>query len=300
MYHHTVRERPLSRLRSLLILSLALAAITAPIGLWSAAAEQAPASTGRTPVKIAVALPPQAFVAEELFGAAVAVSVLIPQGMSHESYEPTMRQLRALSSSDAYLSLGHRHFTFESEWLARIMSERASLKTINCAKGVALNAQDIHYWLAPSAMRLMIENVAREVGPLTTLAADQLEERKRALLARVSSLEEELAAKLGPFRGRAFLVFHPSWGYFAEQYGLEQLALENEGKEPGPRHIESIIARARAAKVRVVFIEPGMARQSAEAVAKELGATIEVLDPLAYDWIGNLRQVGEKVAASFR
>ena len=273
--------------------------LVSPFRLCAVRAESAPPLAQGDAVKVTVAIPPQAFVANELFGPYISVSTLIPQGMSHESYEPTVRQVRALSDSRAYISLGHRRFTFESQFLSGLIAEQRNLTLINSAKNIKLRDDDIHYWLAPAAMRQMIENVEHDLVPVISGDATVLAQRKSDLMGRVDALEQELTTMLVPYRGRSFLVFHPSWGYFASQFGLEQLALEHEGKEPGPRHIESMLMRARAAKVKVVFIEPGMARQSAEAVAAELGGSVEVLDPLAYDWIANLRQVATRLKASF-
>jgi zinc transport system substrate-binding protein len=108
-------------------------------------------------------------------------------------------------------------------------------------------------------------------------------------------VDAELEETLRPLRGGILFVFHPAFGYFAEEYGLEQAAIEVEGHEPGPRELEKIISRAKERGVRVIFVQPQFSKKSAEAVARSIGGAVIPIDPLAYDWLDNLKRIGEKV-----
>jgi zinc transport system substrate-binding protein len=114
--------------------------------------------------------------------------------------------------------------------------------------------------------------------------------------ADVASLDEEIRSLLEGKRGRAFLVFHPAWGYFAEAYGLEQIAIETDHREPDPRRLGELIQRARAERIGTIFVQPQFDTASAEMIAQEIGARIEPIDPLAYDWDENLRRVARLLA----
>jgi zinc transport system substrate-binding protein len=112
-------------------------------------------------------------------------------------------------------------------------------------------------------------------------------------------LDRELAAILAPHRGRSFFVFHPTWGYFAHDYGLRQVAIEQEGNPPTDRELTRLQERARAARIRTLFVQPQIAGRGAEAVAAAVGATVVRLDPLAVDVPANLRSVARRLAESF-
>ncbi len=109
------------------------------------------------------------------------------------------------------------------------------------------------------------------------------------LLADLDALDAETAAALEPLRGRAIYVFHDAFGYFADAYGLRQVAIETGGKEPGPRHVAELIDRARADGVRVIFVQPQFSTMSAEAIAREIGGAVVPFDPLARDYIAGMR-----------
>jgi zinc transport system substrate-binding protein len=95
-------------------------------------------------------------------------------------------------------------------------------------------------------------------------------------------------------------VFHPAWGYLAAGLGLEQVAVEQEGKEPSPAELAALVDRARADRVRVVFVQPQGSPDAALVFAREVGARVEVIDPLARDWPDNLRRVAEALAGALR
>ncbi|MEJ5349233.1 MAG: zinc ABC transporter substrate-binding protein [Desulfosoma sp.] len=155
---------------------------------------------------------------------------------------------------------------------------------------------DPHVWLSPP----MVMNMARTMS-LALMEADPedragYEARYISFLMGVAALDLEISRIfLNAKPPRAFYVFHPSWGYFAEAYGLQQVAVEFEGKEAKPHHLKEIIASGKQAGVRTLFVQPQFSKKAAEMVAKEMGAKLEVIDPLAENWMDNLRQVSYRI-----
>jgi zinc transport system substrate-binding protein len=110
-------------------------------------------------------------------------------------------------------------------------------------------------------------------------------------------LDGELRGVLAGKQGLQFIVFHPAWGYFAHAYGLKQVPIEIEGKEPKPAQLKELIEHARKHQIKVVFVQPQFSSKSAEQVAKEIGGQVAFVDPLALNWAENLREVGTKFKA---
>ena len=142
--------------------------------------------------------------------------------------------------------------------------------------------------------------MARVLAELDPANAEVYAANLTSLQAELDALNVELAATLAPAKGREFMVFHPAWGYFADAYGLIEVAIEHEGKEPGPAELQKLIDRARGKGIQAIFVQPQFSRRAAETIAREIGAQVVVADPLAADWAVNLRQVAESFAAAAR
>lgn len=245
---------------------------------------------------VVVSVPPQAYLVEQLAGDLVATEVLIPPGASPATHEPSVREVTALARASLLVQVGHPRFPFEATWSERLLADRPELVVVDSSEGVPVRPDDPHVWVSPAAMRIMAANVHAALVRLLPEHRGALEARLAALLGLIDDLEAELADALGPHAGARILVFHPAWGYLLAEHGIHQLAIEVEGKEPGPAELGRVVAKARSAKVRAVFVQPQFSRRSAEAVAGELDVPVVVLDPLAQDWEANLR----RVARTFR
>ncbi|MCA9512166.1 MAG: zinc ABC transporter substrate-binding protein, partial [Myxococcales bacterium] len=139
-------------------------------------------------------------------------------------------------------------------------------------------------------------SVARALADALPAERAAIDARLEGLRRDAEALDAELRARLAPVRGRTFLVFHPAFGYLAREYGLVQVAIEDEGKEPDAHELARLVARARDEGVRVIFVQPQFDRAAAQTIADEVGARLEVLDPLAPDWDDNLRRVARALA----
>lgn len=247
-----------------------------------------------------VSVLPQAYFVQRVAGPRVRVEVMIPPGASPATHEPTLEQLRALSEASLYVKVGHPHFPFERAWLGRVLAQANGLRVVDGSAGLEGGDGDPHVWLAPRHALVMAGHVEAALAALLPEHAAEFRANLAAFAAEVRALDAELRELLAPARGRRFLVFHPAWGHFAEAYGLEQIAIERDGKHPDARALQRLIEGARADGVRVLFVQPQLDPRSAELVAGEVGCRVESLDPLARDWAANLRHVGRALAEALR
>lgn len=245
---------------------------------------------------VAVSVAPQAFVVERLAGDRVRIEILVPAGANPSTYEPSIRQLRALADARLYVAVGHPAFLFETTWLAPMLKETNGVHVVRAASPDALRTEDPHVWVSPAAVDALAVALADELAQLLPDAQDEIAANLATLRAEIAAIDARLRERFAASGGRRFVVLHPAWGHLAADYGLEQIAIEDEHKSPDARELGLLIAAARDAGVKVVFVQPQFDPTAAELVASEIGATIVVLDPLARDWPGNMQQVADALA----
>jgi len=261
------------------------------------------------PLVVSVSVPPQAYFVERIGGERVEVHVLVPPGTSPATYEPSPRQMVALGRSRLYVEVGHPDFLFEQRHLETLLKGNTQVVTVDMAAGTGTFCQDEqgreldgdpHIWLSPRLMRTAAANIAAELVRLDPEGAPYYRQNLESLLSDIERLDLELRQLLSVLQGRRFMVFHPAWSHFACEYGLRQMAIESGGKEPGPAQLVATIEEARREGIRVVFAQKGFSDRSARVIAAELDARVEELDPLAHDWLENLRFSAERIAAALR
>jgi len=284
------------------------------ICIWPAVA------IGKMPVFVSV-LPQQYFV-EQIGGAYVDVQVMVLPGASPTTYEPKARQMAAIAKAKIYFSIG---VPFETVWLKRIVASNKSLRMVPMDRGIQKMAMashhthgeteqpggeqtrlhddgdamhhgslDPHIWLSPPLVILQARTVLAALQEMDPDNASVYEGNFQRFIVQVMELDQELRRLLEPHRGKRFMVFHPAWGYFADTYHLEQIPVELEGKAPKPAQLKALITQARNQHIAVLFLQPQVSSKIARQVAKEIGAQVAWADPLALDWMGNLRNVAGK------
>lgn len=278
--------------------------------LLAACRPAAPPPAAPGPLRVAVSVPPQAYFVERIGGSRVEVVTMIPPGYSHVDYPLTPRQLVALSRSRLYVAVGHPAFEFEQARLRPLLPELPGLEVVDMSKGMRIlegegegsehghehEGGDPHVWVAPDTVAVAARNIAAALERADPGHAAEY----RANLARfetdIAALDRSIRAQLGAERGEAFMVFHPTWGYFAHEYGLRQVAIEAEGKEPSAQRLIQLIDRARRDRVKVIFVQAGFPRKSAQVIADAVGARVLVADPQEHDWLENLRRVTHELS----
>jgi zinc transport system substrate-binding protein len=267
-----------------------------------------PAIAADGPLSVFVSVVPLKTCVERIGGDQVQVEVMVPPGHSPATYDPTPRQVSALSDADLYVRVG---VPFEDAWMQRIRAASPEMAVLDVRDGLMLRPQgkhddgdhrhgamDAHVWTSPRQVQRMAAGIRDALSGLAPQYAARFAANHDAFVADLDALDQELRARLSGLRNRRFLVFHPAWGYFADTYGLTQIAIEHEGKEPGARALAALIDQARREHVAVIFVQPQFNRRAAEQVAAAIRGRVEVIDPLAADYFRNLRHVADVIAAS--
>ena len=262
-------------------------------------------AAGDRTLSVVVSIPPQAYFVERVGGERVTVEVLVGPGDDPHTFEPTPRRMAAVTGADIYFRIG---VPFEETLAAKLAASAPGLRIVDTRAGIKLRAMtsghdhaghadsmDPHTWLDPLLAARQAATIAAELARIDPAGADVYSSNLADFTADLHEVDRQLEEALRPVRGGAILVFHPAFGYFAERYGLRQVAVEMEGKEPSPRQLADLVALARESGTRVVFVQPQFSTKSAEAIAREIGGTVVPLDPLARDYLANLRAIAEAI-----
>jgi ABC-type Zn uptake system ZnuABC Zn-binding protein ZnuA len=248
--------------------------------LWSVSAGSA-ASEDR-PV-VAATIFPLSDITRQLAGSAVDVALMLPPGASPHTFEPTPSQVRALARARVVFVIGHGL----DDWAARLARGAGAARVVVVDRGVALRreaggAVDPHYWLAPSNARAIARTVAGELERLVPARRSDIQSALTRYLGQLDAVEAEIRGILADLPMRRIATFHDAFGYFAEAFGLEVAAVFEPypGREPSPRFVAEFQRQVRASGVRILFAEPQLSLDPLRPLARDLGVTLSVLDPL--------------------
>lgn len=266
------------------------------------------------PLQVTVSILPQKYFVEKIGGDQVEVNVMVLPGSSPATYEPQPRQMAQLSIADIYYAIG---VPFERAWLPRFKSANKNLEIVDLSSTVARIPMkshhhdedtghdeahghhdnflaDPHIWLSPPLVRVLTEKIRDTLSEKDPAHAALYRKNYLSLASKINGLDNRLLKIFSdPDGENSFMVYHPSWGYFARCYGLKQIPIEIEGKEPSPREMGRLIESAKQNKVGAIFIQPQFSRKSAEAIASSIGARVLTADPLAENWMENLEKAAE-------
>lgn len=291
-------------------------------------------------IPVFVSIVPQKYFVEKIGGDLVEVSVMVEAGASPHTYEPKPQQMAALSRAKIYFAIGiefdnvwlekfeainrdmlivhteagieklpmkahHYHEEAEHKEAQRARDKReAHERRAQHEKREGHHRQGIkdpHVWLSPPLVKVQARNILEALLMVDPDHRSVYEANYKKFIIELGDLDAEIREI---FTGKGeeieFMVFHPAWGYFAYEYGLEQVPVEIEGKEPKPAELKRLIQRAKERGIKVVFVTPQFSTRSAETVAKAIGGQIAFVDPLALDWASNLREVATKYKAALR
>lgn len=261
---------------------------------------------GDKKLEVTVGIPPLAYFVEQIGGDCVSVTTMLAPGHSPETYEPTPKDLAALEKTDVYFEVG---VPFEEHLARAIRSSFAKLKVVDLSTAVPevyhqeeseeAYVHSPHYWLSPRLMNIVADTIYANLASLLPEGKQQFDENLHALKAELSRVDSLIGVELQAHRSREFWVFHPAYDYFADSYGLTQVALEHEGKEPGSRQLAELMERAKSDGVKVIYVQPQFSSGTARALAAEIDAHLQPLDPLAHDYIDNLLYIAKQLAAGF-
>jgi zinc transport system substrate-binding protein len=266
------------------------------------------------PLAVAVSILPQKYFAERIGGDAVRVTVMVPPGADPHSYEPRPKQMTELAASAVYMAIG---VDFERAWLKRLTGANAGLRVVRTDEGIPKRSMapepghrsghahgagepDPHIWLSPPLVKTVARNFLQALAAADPAHRQGYEARCAEFLREIDALDAELKTLFADRRGTRFIVLHPAWGYFADAYGLEQVAIEIEGKDPKPAQLQELIRGARARGITAVFVQPQFSPRTAELVAREINGRVIPADDLAEDWAANLRATAQRLHAALK
>ncbi|MDJ0766096.1 MAG: zinc ABC transporter substrate-binding protein [Myxococcota bacterium] len=244
---------------------------------------------------VAVSIVPQAYFVRRIAGDSVRVEVMIPPGANPATYEPTVDQMTALSKAALYVKVGHESFPFEQAWLDKLLAQAPSATVIDSTKGISLISGDPHVWVSPRQARKMAQTIAAGLKAIVPSKADAFDRNLNALQSDMDAMDAGFKALFSDLSLRRFYVFHAAWTYFAKDYGLEQVSLEHGHREPSSHAIQEVVVSAKEAGVKTIFAQPQMSAKSAELVAQEIGGRVVIIDPLAADWMVELRRAAKEI-----
>lgn len=274
---------------------------------------------------VTVSVLPQQYFVERIGGEHVAVNVMVAPGDSPHSYEPKPGQMTALSESAVYFSIG---VDFEKAWLDKIASANEDMLMVDLIANIERIAMeshahdedaathedgegeghdedmdenlDPHVWTSPRLVKVMSQTIYETLADLDPKHGDEYKANLDDFIAEIETLESDIFGALEGLQSRKFFVYHPSWGYFAHDFGLQQVPIELGGTEPSASELAALIDEAKAEGAKVIFVQPEFSTRSAETIASEIGGSVVLISPLDPDWMNNLRKVAVAFSSVLR
>lgn len=268
-------------------------------------------STGKTSEEriITVTMEPQRYFTEAIAGDKFVVRSMVPKGSSPETYDPTPQQLVSLGESEAYFRIGY--IGFEQTWMDRLLSNTPHMQVFDTSKGVDLifeaafehgdhhhaGGVEPHIWNSTANALVIAGNTFKALSTLDKANETYYKARYDSLCLRINQTDSIIRnTLLTAGTDRAFIIYHPALSYFARDYGLHQICIEEGGKEPSPAHLKSLMEVCKAEGVRVIFVQPEFDRRNADIIAQQTGTKVVPINPLSYDWESEMITVGKALS----
>ena len=270
--------------------------------------------------EITVNILPQKYFVEKIVKDKFEINVMVKPGSSPHNYEPKPSQMKSLVNSKAYFLVGD---PFEQAWMDKFKQNAKNTLFVDTTKGIEkiqmeehnhhdeanVDAKhdehdhsgfDPHVWLDPLLVKIQAKNIYEAMVEIDSQNGDFYKTNYEEFIKELDTLDENIKTILSPYKDKAFMVFHPSWGYFAKRYELEQISIEIEGKEPKPNELVELIEEAKKHDIKIIFVSPQFSQKSAEAISKNIGANVVAIDPLSDNWNENLQKVATQIANSYK
>ena len=244
---------------------------------------------------ITVTIEPLRYFTEAIAGENYQVVSMVPKGSSPESYDPTPQQLVNLSKSQAYFRIGH--IGFEQAWMKKLEANCPDMKVYDTSKGIDLirdkghwhgdhfheGGVEPHIWNSTQNALIIVDNIYQALCELDTTHQADYKYRLDSLKQSIQQTDAE-TRRLLENADSTFLIYHPALSYFARDYGLKQISIEEGGKEPSPAQLKKLIETCRNENVHTIFVQQEFDQRNAQLIAHELGIDIVSINPLSYDW----------------
>jgi zinc transport system substrate-binding protein len=243
---------------------------------------------------ITVSIAPFKYFVEQIAGNDFTVNIMVPAGADPHTYEPFPEQINKLRKSVAYISNGY--LGFEMNWLDRFYETNPTMKRLSLGAGIDPlttvyhhegghpERADPHYWVSPKCAFIMASSVKGLLCELNPLQKQKYETNYQILVTKIQQVDRKAAQLFSGVSKKSFMIYHPNLAYVARDYGIEEIPVEFEGKEPTPSRLRELIDRARKDNLKTIFVQMEYDSKNAKAIAGEIGAQIVLINPLSEDW----------------
>ncbi len=261
-------------------------------------------------IPVFVSILPQKYFVERIGGNQVEVQVMVKPGESPATFNPNPKKMSLLSQAKLYFSIG---VPFETIWIDRIQAIQPSLQIVPLHDYVQNKLKtghqhdhhlhetiNPHIWTSPRKVQVMAKIIKDALVQTNPQKEKFFEKNLQAFTNDLNHLDQEIRAILAKNSNRRFMVFHPAWSYFSEDYGLDQISIEVGGKEPGARSLQTIIDKGKKLGIKVIFIQKQFNLSIANKIAKMIGASVHELDPLAEDYLVNMRRTAVAISGALQ
>ncbi len=258
---------------------------------------------------IAVSVLPQKYLVSSIADTLVDVVVMVPPGASPATWEASPAQMKSLEEAVLYFRIGH--IGFEQAWMQRMEEINPEMLVVDLSKGLKLRGisvkhgdhshqgVDPHTWMSPVNMDIMAAEIYAELIKIFPQYQQQLQQNYKELLIEIEKTGIYADNELSDFQGQHFLIFHPSLGYFADDFGLLQESIEYEGKEPSAAHLKKIIDMAKEKGIKTIFVQQEFDKRNAEIIAREINGEVVVINPLSETWPEEIKLISLSLKNSF-
>jgi len=258
---------------------------------------------------ITVSIAPFGYFVKEIAGDDFNVNIMVPAGANPHIYEPYPEQLTKLRKSLAYISNGY--LGFEITWLGRFYEMNKSMTRLSLGDAIVpiksehehegdhTEGADPHYWVSPKCAASMALSVKKLLCTLNPSSAEKYESNYALLVSKIGELDKKALSLFSSYNGKSFMIYHPNLAYLARDYGLVEVSVEFEGKEPPPSRLKNLIDFSRTKNIHTIFVQREYDVRNAKAIADEIDAEVVVIDPLSGDWMKSTTDIIEALHFSF-
>lgn len=296
-----IMERKKILIILILILLFILLAFT--IYFYTSTGNSNGSSNGK--IGVVVTVGPQEEFVKRVGGDRVNVTVMVPPGADPHTYEPLPSQMKQVQDAQIYFQVGSG-IEFELTWMDKLTSMNSQMKVVNSSAGIQLipntaeaeEGSDPHVWVSPRNAKIMVENIYQALVQEDPQNKDYYTKNRDEYLKELDDLDKNITQTMSGKNNTKIMVYHPAWAYFCKDYNLQQVAIEQAGKEPTPQNIAFLVDTARNESIKVIFVSPEFSTSNAQVIANEIGGKVVVVDPLSRDYLENMKNVAEAFAAT--
>ncbi len=252
---------------------------------------------------VTVTIEPLRYFAEQIGGDRFRVATMVPGGVSPETYEPTAQQMASLSESVLYIKVGD--LGFERTWMKRFRANAQHLIVADASEGIVPlpscgNHGDPHTWTSPANALQMARNIYKSMALIDSKDSLYFKSRLDSLCERIMAVDTRIDNMMEHSACKSFIIYHPALSYFARDYKLTQLAIEDNGREPSAASLKQLIDEARRDGTKLMFMQKEFANRNTETVVKATGAAKVEINPLSYDWENEMLKIAEAICKQHR